>query len=153
MGDRRRHEYPGFAAVRRSHPCRDSRPKSYPTNVSTGSAGFAEILDEQLQELDKELLEQKMRTEEFVDLFEDGAFQAARSLTDERKEHIAALLKNSLSSEDLDHVQEKQLLFPPRAAQRRRTDHPQALRPWTWSHSEQMPSLRSTRRRFVARWQ
>lgn len=71
---------------------------------------FAEILDEQLQELDKELLEQKMRTEEFVDLFEDGAFQAARALTDKRKDHIAALLKNSLSSEDLNHVQEKQLL-------------------------------------------
>lgn len=73
-------------------------------------ARFAEILDGKLTELDKELLEQKMRTEEFVDLFEDGAFQAARALTDERKERIAALLKNSLSSDDLDHVQEKQLL-------------------------------------------
>lgn len=71
---------------------------------------FAEILDEKLQELDREFLEHKMRTEEFVDLFEDGAFQAARALNDERKEHIASLLKNSLSSEDLDHVQEKQLL-------------------------------------------
>jgi len=73
-------------------------------------ARFAEILAEKLRELDKEVLEQKMRTEEFVDLFEDGAFQAARALTDERREHIAALLKNSLSNEDLDHLQEKQLL-------------------------------------------
>lgn len=73
-------------------------------------ARFAEILDEKLAELDKKVLEQKMRTEEFVDLFEDGAFQAARALTDERRERIASLLKNSLSSEDLDYVQEKQLL-------------------------------------------
>ena len=73
-------------------------------------ARFAVILNEKLAELDRELLEQKMRTEEFVDLFEDGAFQAARALTNERREHIASLLKNSLSSEELDHVQEKQLL-------------------------------------------
>lgn len=63
-----------------------------------------------LREPDRDLLERKMRAEEFVDLFEDGAFQAARALTDEREEHIAALLENSLSSSDLGHLQEKQLL-------------------------------------------
>lgn len=73
-------------------------------------ARFAEILDEKLSKLDKELLEQKMRTEEFVDLFEDGAFQAAKALTDERRRHIAALLKSSLATVNLDHIQEKQLL-------------------------------------------
>jgi hypothetical protein len=73
-------------------------------------ARFAEILDRKLGEPDKEVLEQKMRTEEFIDLFEEVAFQAARALTDGRREHIAALLENSLSGEDLDHLQEKQLL-------------------------------------------
>lgn len=73
-------------------------------------ARFAEILDEKLAELDEDVLEQKVRTEEFVDLFEDGAFQAARAMSDERRERIASLLKNSLSSDDLEHVQEKQLL-------------------------------------------
>ena len=73
-------------------------------------ARFTEILDEKLRELDKEFLNSKMRTDEFVDLFEDGAFQAARALTDERKEHIASLLKNSLSSDELNHAQEKKLL-------------------------------------------
>lgn len=71
---------------------------------------FAKLLDEKLGELDREMVEQKMLTEEFVDLFEDGAFQAARALTNERRERIACLLKNSLASEELDHVQEKQLL-------------------------------------------
>lgn len=71
---------------------------------------FAQMLNAKVEHMDQDLLEQKMRTEEFADLFEDGAFQAARTLTDERKEYIASLLKNSLSSEDLDHLQEKQLL-------------------------------------------
>lgn len=53
-------------------------------------ARFAQSLDDKLAELDKQVLEQKMRTEEFVDLFEDGAFQAARAMTDERRERIAS---------------------------------------------------------------
>lgn len=71
---------------------------------------FAKMLNDKVEHMDQDLLEQKMRSEEFVDLFEDGAFQAARALTDERKEHIASLLKNSLSTDDLGHLQEKQLL-------------------------------------------
>lgn len=71
---------------------------------------FAQMLNAKVEHIDQDLLEQKMRTEEFADLFEDGAFQAARALTDERKEYIASLLKNSLTGEDLDHLQEKQLL-------------------------------------------
>ncbi len=64
-------------------------------------ADFLRILDDKLSSLEEDFLREKMRTEEFVDLFEDGAYQAARALTDERKERIAALLKNSLTDEDL----------------------------------------------------
>ncbi len=71
---------------------------------------FAKMLNEKLEGMDQQLLEQRMLTEEYADLFEDGLFQAARALTDERKEYIASLLKNSISSDDLDHLQEKQLL-------------------------------------------
>lgn len=73
-------------------------------------ADFLRILDDKLSSLKEDFLREKMRTEEFVDLFEDGAYQAARALTDERKERIAALLKNSLTDEDLTHVQQKTLL-------------------------------------------
>lgn len=73
-------------------------------------ADFLRILDEKLGTLEADLLAEKMRTEEFIDLFEDGAYQAARALTDERKEYIASLLKNSLTNDDLSHIQEKKLL-------------------------------------------
>lgn len=73
-------------------------------------ADFLRVLDEKLRVFQRDVLEEKMRTEEFVDLFEDGTFQAARALTGERRERIAALLKNSLTSDDLNHLQEKQLL-------------------------------------------
>lgn len=73
-------------------------------------ADFLRMLNEKLQTLEEDFLKEKMRTEEFVDLFEDGAYQAARALTDERKERIASLLKNSLTSDELSHVQEKKLL-------------------------------------------
>ena len=43
------------------------------------------MLNAKVEHIDQDLLEQKMRTEEFADVFEDGAFQAARALTDERK--------------------------------------------------------------------
>ena len=73
-------------------------------------ADFLRILDAKLQALEEGFLKERMRTEEFVDLFEDGAYQAARALTDERKEYIAAVLKNSLTDEDLSHVQRKTVL-------------------------------------------
>ncbi|MGB3680934.1 MAG: hypothetical protein WA990_00450 [Rubrobacteraceae bacterium] len=73
-------------------------------------ADFLRILDDKLSSLEDDFLKEKMRTEEFIDLFEDGAYQAARALTNERKERIAALLKNSLTDEDLTHVQQKTLL-------------------------------------------
>lgn len=73
-------------------------------------AEFLGILEEKLENLEQEVLQEKMRDEGFVDLFEDGTFQAARALSPERRERIAALLKNSLTNDDLDHIQEKQLL-------------------------------------------
>jgi hypothetical protein len=60
--------------------------------------------------IEEEVLRQKMRSEEFTDLLEDAIPQAARSLSEERRENIASFLKNSLTSEELDHVHEKKLL-------------------------------------------
>lgn len=71
---------------------------------------FLGMLEKKLENLEKDMLEERMRSEEFVDLFEDGTFQAARALSAERRERIAALLKNSLTSSDLEHIQQKQLL-------------------------------------------
>jgi len=51
-----------------------------------------------------------MKTEEFNDLLEEGVIQASRALTDERREYIASLLKNSITNEKLTHIEEKKLL-------------------------------------------
>lgn len=71
---------------------------------------FLEILNEKTLGFEREILEQKMKTAEFIDLFEDGMWQVARALSRERKEYIASLLKNSLEYEDLNHIEQKKLL-------------------------------------------
>ena len=73
-------------------------------------ANMLKILDGQLAGLQKDVIEQRMRTEEFQDLLEDGLWQTTRALTDERRAYIASVLKNSIKSDDLAHEQEKTLL-------------------------------------------
>ena len=72
---------------------------------------FVEVLGQKIEHLEKEVIDAKMKTEEFTDLLEDALRQASRSLTDERREYIATFLKNSLNSDELDHIAEKKLLF------------------------------------------
>jgi len=71
---------------------------------------FAQVLGDRIKYLEDDLVTQKTQTAEFNDLLEDVLHQASRALTDERRQHIAALLTNSLSSEDLAHVEQKKLL-------------------------------------------
>lgn len=73
-------------------------------------AEFLQILDAEVHSLQAEMLHVKMQTEEFIDLFEDAVVQACRSLGSVRKRHIASLLKNSLSRDDLSHIEQKKLL-------------------------------------------
>lgn len=71
---------------------------------------FALVLDQKLRHLDKELLEVKMKTVKFADLFEDALPQAARATSDKRREYIAQLLKKSLTADELTHAEQKKLL-------------------------------------------
>jgi hypothetical protein len=71
---------------------------------------FVELLEERVRTLESETIQDKMRDEQFVDLLEDGMWQAARSLSDERRGYIASLIKNSIALEDLSHLEEKRLL-------------------------------------------
>jgi hypothetical protein len=71
---------------------------------------FLEILDERVAEIEQGHLAAKMRDEQFVDLFEDSLHQASRAISDERKQYIATLLKNSITNEELSHAEEKTLL-------------------------------------------
>ena len=53
---------------------------------------------------------EKMGTPEGLDLVEDSFIQASRALSPERQKYIAALLINSLTNEDLEHIESKRLL-------------------------------------------
>jgi hypothetical protein len=80
---------------------------------------FCRVLNEKLSNLEEKQsnveiwqkeLEERFKEEAFIDLFEDGLYQAVRALTDERKEYIAAILKNGLSQDKLNYIQQKKLL-------------------------------------------
>jgi hypothetical protein len=71
---------------------------------------FIKVFEDRIKYLEEDVLKEKLRSEEFGDLLEDALPQAARALSDERKEYIANLLKNSLTDEGLEHTGKKKLL-------------------------------------------
>ncbi|NIO19874.1 MAG: hypothetical protein GTN76_03830, partial [Candidatus Aenigmarchaeota archaeon] len=73
-------------------------------------ASFIEILDKKVAKLDRDRIKAKFTNPGFIDLLEDGFFQVARALTEERKEYIASIIKNSLSEEQVEYVEYKKLL-------------------------------------------
>lgn len=68
------------------------------------------ILESKISDEDKPKIKERITTPESVDLIEDGFIQASRALSEERKEYIALLLKNSLTDDDLKHIEYKRLL-------------------------------------------
>lgn len=68
------------------------------------------LLESKISEEDKEKVKQRVVSPESVDLIEDGFVQASRALSEERKEYIASLLKNSLTDDQLKHIEYKRLL-------------------------------------------
>lgn len=71
---------------------------------------FAEILESKLSNLEQEFIRSQLANENFSDLLEEGTRQAARSLSNERREYIATLISNSLSRQDIEYVESKYLL-------------------------------------------
>lgn len=61
-------------------------------------------------ELSQHVFEERFSRPEFVDIFEDGASQAARALSQERRRYLANLLAKGLSEEELNHARAKKLL-------------------------------------------
>lgn len=72
---------------------------------------FTKVLGDRMKYVEEDIAKLRMETPEFADLFEDGLVQASRALTDERRQNIAALLTNSLTNQDLEHLEEKKLLW------------------------------------------
>jgi hypothetical protein len=73
-------------------------------------AKFAMVLEEKISKLEQDFVRLQLTNENFTDLLEEGMRQAARSLTDGRREYIANLIANSLSEKDVEFIDTKHLL-------------------------------------------
>lgn len=75
-------------------------------------AEFLKILDVKLQQLGKNVedIKEKMTNEGYVNIFEEGMWQSARSSSKERKEYIASILVNGLEDENLNEIQKSVFL-------------------------------------------
>ena len=71
---------------------------------------FAEALQNRIAALEEEFVKSQITNENFTDLIEEGIRQAARSLSDERREYISSIIANSLTSKDIEFVESKHLM-------------------------------------------
>jgi hypothetical protein len=73
---------------------------------------FLQILDERLGKLEisQDELNLKMKEESYINLFEEGLWQSARSSSTMRKEYIASMLANGISYESLEKIEGNILL-------------------------------------------
>lgn len=74
---------------------------------------FAKELDERLASLEQEFVRSQLTNENFTDLMEESLRQATRAMTEERREYIASIIANSLSSEHIEYAEAKHLLRIP----------------------------------------
>lgn len=73
-------------------------------------AKYLNMLDERVERLGRDVAESRLKQPAYEELFEDGLFQAARATSDERKEHIAALVANGLNAKETQQQGFKHLL-------------------------------------------
>jgi hypothetical protein len=71
---------------------------------------YLRLLHQRLARLEEEELRRRFRQPENVDLFEEGAFQAARALSDDRKRYIANLVASGISGDEAERLRAKRLL-------------------------------------------
>ena len=71
---------------------------------------FASQLEAKLAALEHEFVRSQLTNENFIDLMEEGLRQAARSLSDERREHIASLIANSLDPAGISYAESRHIL-------------------------------------------
>lgn len=57
------------------------------------------------QNIEISTLKEKMKNENFINLFDDISWQAAKSTSNERKEYLASILINGLTDDKIDEIQ------------------------------------------------
>ncbi len=71
---------------------------------------FAKELERKVSHLDQDALRAKLTDENFIDLLEESARQAAQSTTEERRRYIAELLASGVTETHISFVESKHLL-------------------------------------------
>jgi hypothetical protein len=71
---------------------------------------FARTLEDRIAEMDRDFVRAQITNENFTDLLEEGIRQAARSLSDERRQYLSSVIAKGLSSDDIEFFESKHLL-------------------------------------------
>lgn len=71
---------------------------------------FARELEEKIGSLDQDAVRAKLTDENFTDLLEESARQAAQAVTSERRQYLAALLASGVTANHVSYVESKHLL-------------------------------------------
>ncbi|MEQ1898584.1 MAG: hypothetical protein ABL971_14490 [Vicinamibacterales bacterium] len=71
---------------------------------------FARRLEQRLSDTERQLIRARLTDEHFSDLLEESVRQAAHSVSEERRERIASLLRNSLNETALSFLESRHLL-------------------------------------------
>ena len=71
---------------------------------------YAKHLNARLAKVEQAQIREHMTNENFTDLMEEGLRQAARSTSDERRNHLASVIANSLQAENVSFVESKHIL-------------------------------------------
>ena len=71
---------------------------------------YVRMLSKKLDCLSEEVAHSRLHRIEAIAVFEDGAFQAARATSDERREHISSVVAFGISGEEKDLIEAKRLL-------------------------------------------
>jgi hypothetical protein len=73
-------------------------------------ARFAALLESRLSSVEQSIVRAQVENANFTDLMEDALRQAARAVSEERKEYIASLVARGLTHEDVEFQESKHLL-------------------------------------------
>lgn len=73
---------------------------------------YLKTLEEEVIRIDERMsfFEKHIKTEEGLDIFEEGIIQASRSVSEERKERLARLVARSLSANEMKYEESRKLL-------------------------------------------
>lgn len=71
---------------------------------------YVRRLNERFSNLEEPELTERFKNPENVDLFEEGAWQSARALSDEWREYIASVVANGISGDETKRIESRRIL-------------------------------------------